>query len=58
MKKKIMATKAERAKMDEVDRRQQDSIEELSELISHLTWAVIVLSVIWLSSLAFMVFKI
>lgn len=58
MNKKLIATKAERERMDEVDRRQQDSIEELSELVNHLTWSIIVLSIIWLSSLAFMVFKI
>lgn len=47
MNKKLKATKEERARMDEVDTKQQDAIELISQRIEHLIWAVCVLTVIW-----------
>ena len=47
MKKKIIATNEERARMDEIDAKQQDAIEMIGRRVEHLVWVICVLSVIW-----------
>jgi hypothetical protein len=54
MNKKLLASKEERARMDEIDQRQQDAIETLSTRVDTLVWAIFLVNFIWGTTVIFM----